>query len=388
MADKNRNGIDDALERKLPGYATGTPAFAATAPRAPGVAPYADPFGLSARPAQPAPPRGVGGQRALSPTLLSLITPQADQTPNNVSRPGVQGGTARPVNPSLMPQTDPFGADAFSKYLAQAAQILGGGGSISYDPQRETARANAADADARLAAMYRELGDSVVADGTMVQEGYDQAIQNSQNSTVAAQEQVQAAAAAAMNQQAEVLGNLGVGDAQGGIIAQGQDLASQAVDQVSDAATRGDAAGQLLAAQQGSAAEYNGGIATAVGLEGVDRQAQNQAALASLLAQIDMEEQTQNAALQQGYQQQQLSLADVLRGYDYSQYQNQNQMQQQAAEQANALQIAQLENQPAPNPVESVAAFIQQLDSAGYIDWANMDASQQAALLNAFAKFQ
>lgn len=199
-----------------------------------------------------------------------------------------------PVGPAQM---------SFLDALQQAMSMTGGldGGPsiphISFDPQRETLRNNAGEADARLGAMYRQLQDSIAADSPKIQQAYQTAIDNTNAGAQQAQQAVQGASDAASARNSSVLANLGIGDAAQQIIAQGRDANTATAGTMQDIAAAGAADASNLTQNQTSSVQQNRSIGSAAGLEGNLQRAQNQAKLQALLAQIDMQEQEKNAAI-------------------------------------------------------------------------------------------
>lgn len=244
------------------------------------------------------------------------------------------------------------GTPTFADYLALAQQFMGPASqipSVNYDPQRATLRGNAAENDARLEAMYRQLRGSIDADAPVIQKAYDDALASTKGNSVAAQQQTQAATDAAYARNNEVLANLGIEQAQGNIIQNGTDLASQTARQVADQATRGQAAADRLTSDQATALTHNTNIGNAAGLEGNLQRAANQAKLQALLADIDMQEQEQNAQIsaqnasnsRSGFSDQ-LGLAQWLLGTDTDERRYQDELQMQAAEAAGGQSLPDL----------------------------------------------
>lgn len=243
---------------------------------------------------------------------------------------------------------------SYAEALAQALGMVGGqqGGGIpfvNYDPERNAARQNASEADTRLAAMYRQLKGSIDADAPVIQASYQQAVDATNQNAGAAQQNIQNANATADARNSEVLANLGIQDAQAQIIGQGRDANTATAAQVADMAAAQQAATTNLTQNQAASVQQNRSIGSAAGLEGNLQRAQNQARLQALLAQIDSEEQNQNASI--GAQNQSrgdgafstaMQLAGQLYGSNREDIDRQNQLQMQAIEmqQPNRLQSA------------------------------------------------
>lgn len=279
------------------------------------------------------------------------------------------------------PQADMTLAD----YLKMATSLIGQGGSggvpmANYDPQRNTLRANAAENDARLEAMYRQLRGSIDADAPVIQQGYQQAIDSTAQNSATAQQQTQAATDSSNARNNEVLANLGIQQAQGNIIQNGTDLNSQTARQIGDQATRGQAAGDRLVSNQATALTHNTNIGNAAGLEGNLQRASNNAKLNALLAEIGMQEEQvnadrtmQNASMNRNGLGQQLELAQWMMGNakDDSRYQDKVQM--------DVAEIAS-KQQPAYDP----NYIWQWMKENGLSIPEGTDPRDQAALLNAY----
>lgn len=242
-------------------------------------------------------------------------------------------------------------------YLAMANQLIGGGGGVNYDPQRQAARDRATEADARLEAMYRQLRGSIDADAPVLQQAYQTAIDSGRQNTAQAQAQAQAATDSANARNSEVLANLGIQEAAGNAIQNGTDLNSQTAQQIGDLAARGQASGDRLVSNQATALQHNTNIGNAAGLEGNLQRASNQARLQALLAEIDMQEQQENAGAQQNAFSQKLGLANQLLDFDRYNQERQDNLQMSAAELA-----AKQQSQYDPN------AFWQYIQGLGGID--------------------
>lgn len=323
--------------------------------------------------------------------LQGLQNPQsADFGPIQYS-PGMPYQTAPGFDPNTAnpPQETPL--PSFQDALAQAKSLLSGSGwnpgyidvnSISYDPLRNAAKGRAAESDAKVAAMYKQLQGSVrgqdakdiaantAATGKDVKATNDSAVQ-----------QIQQAAAAAQAHNDAVMKNLGLGDAQVRQIQQGSDAASATAQNVADAVARGQAATNAVSQKGQASKDYNTQMAGAYGLQGGETQDALKQQLAQILSQYDMQEQQarnaatdKNSALRQNEQSTQFNLANQILGNQWNtikyndsiaqaQYAAQQQAQQQALQQqAAAQQQAQAQDywkqMVAANPNANVSPFL------------------------------
>lgn len=392
MADRNNNGIPDDKERKGRGN-SGRKATSFGGPLKPSLQNSADPLtGLSnwakGR-------RGYSGRgETYRPSerysgLFGNIANTANDITRNLGnfwgseilgerspRGGGRGDAMVGSNPvdrigaparrkgGVFPKTGGLGGMmpeeqqmSLADYLAMATQLIGGAPGVNYDPQRQELRNRASENDSRLEAMYRQLRGSIDADAPKLREAYQTAIDSGRQNTTDAQAQTQAATDAANARNNEVLTNLGIQEAQAGIIQNGTDLNSQTARQIGDLAARGQASGDRLVSNQATAVQHNTNIGNAAGLEGNLQRASNQARLQALLAEIDMKEQQDNASYQQNAFSQQLGLAQQLLDLDRYNQERQDNLQMSAAELA-----AKQQNQYDPN------AFWQYIQGLGGID--------------------
>jgi hypothetical protein len=193
--------------------------------------------------------------------------------------------------------------------------------------------------------MYRQLRGSIDADAPVLQQAYGDAKTATAQNTATALEQTQAASDSATSRNDQVLKNLGIEQAAGNQIINGTDLATQTAGAVATQATKGQAAADRLVSNEATALQHNTNIGNAAGLEGNLQRAGNQSKLQALLAELDMQEQQQNASAGQNSFSQQLSLAQSLLGFDRDKQDRQDQLQMTAAEQANSRYAAELKAQ-------------------------------------------
>lgn len=352
MVDRNRNGIPDEDEKP------GRREYAKPKPISPigGRRPQVEQNPVVSKNENP-----FGGLVSLGRTLggaLGLGRPS--QSPaERVAPKGAMWKLGRGPRAALPPVEDT--QKTFADYLNEAMSLLGGegqggGAGVSYDPQRQTLRSNASEADARLEAMYRQLRGSIDADAPVLQQAYGEAIDSTADVAQRAQDQIQGASDAASARNSQVLANLGIEQAQGNIIQEGRDLETQTAGAIADSAGLGQAAGNRLVSNQATALQHNTNIGNAAGLEGNLQRAANQAKLQSLLAEIDMREQQDNAALaaQSGggnRLSQAFDFASEMAGFDRYNQEREDELQMSAQE------LAAKQKAPLPNFDQMIQAL-------------------------------
>lgn len=205
---------------------------------------------------------------------------------------------------------------SLAEALAQALELLPGGGGVNYDPQRQALRERAGDADSRLEAMYRQLQGSYAADAPVIDAAYDTAQSGVNTATDQGVTNINNAYDKARADQTAQLTALGIGDAAATIAGAGQDAGAQQAAAVGNLEqNRGANVNQLETDQRASGA-YNTRIGQAAGLEGNLSRATNQSRLQQLLAEIDAQEQQENASLTSNNRSAAMSLAGQLVNQD------------------------------------------------------------------------
>ena len=291
---------------------------------------------------------GVSPERARQgqPGGLERGVRNARRGPGGIVQ-GLSGGRP-PMGDTQLP--------SFMSFLQQAMGMSGGPERISYDPQRADARRRGAEYDARIAAMYNQLANSMRDDGAGIQKNFQGAIDDTAARSAETQQAIQGASDSADARNMEVLRNLGIEDAQAGIIQGGRDLNTQAAGNVAEAAARGQIAGDALTQNQQAAGAHNANLVGAAGLEGNLQRARVQSELSSLLAQYDMQEQEANRQAQQQSLSQSMGLANALYEDAWRQQGYNDDMTRWLYEQQQAA------NQPAPvDPGQMGLNFIAQL---------------------------
>ena len=295
---------------------------------------------------------------------------------------GIAPGNRQPTEQPAVPDEGST-AKTLADYLQEAMSLIGGsGGGVNYDPQRATARQNAAEADARLEAMYRQLRGSIDADAPVLQQAYQTAIDATAQNAATAQAQTQAASDNAQARNDQVLANLGIQQAAGNQIQEGRDLGTQTAGNIAAQASRGQAAGDRLVSNQATALQHNTNIGNAAGLEGNLQRAANQAKLNALLAEIDQKEQQDNAALSENSFSKQLSLANSLLDFDRYNQEQQASQEQALAKLMNDRDIAAMKAQSNQAPDLRAMLKMMGVDET----WLTKDPKAAASLIGALTK--
>ncbi|HEY3491699.1 MAG TPA: hypothetical protein VGK43_02030 [Solirubrobacterales bacterium] len=259
---------------------------------------------------------------------------------------------------------------SIAEALARAMQMIGGGGGVNYDPQRQALRERAGEADSRLEAMYRQLQGSYAADAPVIDEFYTDATEGVNTATNQGVSNINAAYDKARADQTAQLAALGIGDAAAVIQNAGQDAGADQAAAVSNLEQNRGANVNQLASDRSAAGAYNKRIGQAAGLEGNLQRATNQSRLSQLLAEIDAQEQQENAALSQSRQSAAMGLASQLVDNDwrertYRDSRSDAEFERQAAAAEMALQAQKLQGETAarfdPNFVnQQVMSYFEQ----------------------------
>lgn len=372
MADKNRNGIDDKYENsryKNPDIvkSSKSPFFGPLQDMARQGYNFLD--DISFLPSL-AVPKNANPEFRAGDYLFGV--PKSRMAPK--AAPWLREKAGPPLPPLVDKEPPPVGNTQLPSFMSFLQDAMGQSGvdSVSFDPQRNNARQRGTEYDARLAAMYEQLQNSMRNDGAATQQNYQGAIDDTAQRAAAVQQQIQAASNAADDRNAQVLANLGIEEAQGNIVQGGRDLNTQTADAVADAAARGQISGDALQQNQQSAGAQNAGLVGAAGLEGNLQRARVQSELASLLAQYDMQEQEANRQAQQQSFTQAMGLANAQYEDAWRQRGYEDDMSKWLFEQQQAA------TQPSrPDPMQMSMNFIGQLQQ----QYPDLDMEQLVKLL-------
>lgn len=231
-----------------------------------------------------------------------------------------------------------FDLMSFADALAQAQGLLSGmgvGSSVSYDPLRNQARSQWADADARTLAMAQELQKTIGAQGAALGQTYDTSLADTNKATQFANNQnLQSAEGmkSMLSQQAQALG---IEEAVANSVNGGNYAARDTTDRAADTAARGQITSNQLIGNKASALDFNSDLVGAAGLSGQQARLARQNELSRLLAGYDVQEQEANAASQNDFLSQALGLAGQLQGTNRDDYKQWNDNQRFAMSEAN-----------------------------------------------------
>jgi len=232
---------------------------------------------------------------------------------------------AAPVMPDYSYDAPQFEGGDLTSFLTKAQQMIGDGGlgeALSVIQGREAdAQKRAAQADSRLAAMYDQLRNSILGDSEQIDAAYGDTKESIKASGDAQQEAIKSAYQTTQNTTADVLKRLGIGDAAGIMVDEGNTAARYMEGAANTAATRTAANQDYASSVEQAAKNFNTQNAAAAGLEGTERRADIQTQLGSLLAQLQDEQAATRNEFGQRNQQAALALAQQL--YDNSWNQSQ-----------------------------------------------------------------
>jgi hypothetical protein len=204
------------------------------------------------------------------------------------------------------PDTSPL---TFADYLRMANEMGLGGGGTDFGALEAQLRQNAANADAKLTAMYNQLRGSIDADASTIGQTYDTGAQGLQQSAEQAQATINNAYQAARDAQTQQFQQLGIGDAAGVLAAQGGNAAADQANAIGNIAQNSGANQQQLDQNRTSALTYNTNIGNAAGLEGAIQRAAVQQELANRLAELQTQQSQEGSQRQQSLFQAALGMA-------------------------------------------------------------------------------
>lgn len=224
------------------------------------------------------------------------------------------GATASPVKRAVAPrrqeQQSEQGAQlTFADYLRMANEMGLGGGNTDYSALMNQLRANAMNADAKLAAMYNQLQGSIDADASVIGQTYDAGAAGLTQNADQAQATINNAYQAARDAQTQQFQQLGIGDAAGVLAAQGGNAAADQANAIGNVAQNSGANQQQLGQNRVAALNYNIGIGNAAGLEGAVQRAAVQQELANRLAELQTQQSQEGSQRSQSLFQAALGMA-------------------------------------------------------------------------------
>lgn len=204
------------------------------------------------------------------------------------------GANTAPVKRAVAPRAKPQAQDraplTFADYLQMANEMGLGGSGTDYAALMNQLRANAANADAKLAAMYGQLQNSIDADAAGIAQNFDTNGQNLNQNAASALDTINNAYQAARDAQTQQFQQLGIQDAAGVLAAQGGAAAGDQANAVGNVAQNSGANAQQNAQNRTAALNYNTGISNAAGLEGAVQRAAVQQELANRLAELQTQQ--------------------------------------------------------------------------------------------------
>lgn len=318
----------------------------------------------------------------------------------NTSRAGA--GPRPSHRPAQQPQPMPMDMGpegnglSFADYLRQAEEMLGGMGSVNYDPERNALRTNNSNASNIMQQIYADLQQQFANSAPQIQQRYAQTGEGIDQNTAQAANAVNSSNTDIREEQTRQLGALGIEDAIANVAPQ------QAADQanaISGIQQQGQIAGNANDAFGATAGTYNSENQATAGMEGASKQALLQAQLLAGLAGIDSRETDANAQLANQRQGSAMSIAQMLMQNDPEGAQAVSAQAQSAAEAAqqqfeNEARMFEL-NGKYGQPQQAAAGAggmgnIQQvlalLQSQG-VDMANADPKVVSQLLGAYSKY-
>ncbi len=207
---------------------------------------------------------------------------------------------------------------SFADYLKIARGMMdeSSGSGTDYGALEGQLRNNASQGDAKLEAMFRQLGAAVAADAPVIQRGYTDAGATMQKSAEAAQASSNAGYDSARAGQSEQLKALGIEQAAGTIASKGTG-AAQEQGRTNENIQEGLASGQALNTQKmTSSLDFNRGVGNAAQLEGATQRATLQQQLAQKLAELRVAQSEESSQRSMRNEDQAWSRAGMLADWD------------------------------------------------------------------------
>lgn len=225
---------------------------------------------------------------------------------------GMPAGVGKAIGKSRIPKGQQQEAPpqlTFADYLRMANEMGLGGGGTDFGALEAQLRQNAANADAKLAAMYNQLRGSIDADAAVIGQTYDAGAAGLTQNADQALGTINNAYQAARDAQTQQFQQLGIGDAAGVLAAQGGNAAADQANAIGNVAQNSGANQQQLGQNRVAALNYNTGIGNAAGLEGAVQRAAVQQELANRLAELQTQQSQEGSQRQQNLFQAALGMA-------------------------------------------------------------------------------
>lgn len=290
MADRNRNGIDDDLEKRpvstAPQQASGLAGLGQGILQGPvrGLVNFGGDIGrfLTSKP-----PTAPGG--GLGDIVFGM------PTRNTVSNPGARArlGGGAGVRAPQAAEPEPMQQPSLLDFLAQAEGLVdqlgiggGGGGGVDYGGAMDQARSTHGENRAYLQAIYNQLRGGMTEDRGKITENTQGSIDRSQQIAQEAQQATQQAYDSAADAQAQEANALGMSAAQASINTERPGLRAQAADAISDSNARAQNAQTLYNTQGDNALRHNQNVQDASRFSEVRAQSALDASLAERLSEL------------------------------------------------------------------------------------------------------
>lgn len=269
-------------------------------------------------------PGGMNGDSFRSrPTPKPLNADQATrkQDPRGVKdrqEPLMQRNINRLMEGPPVAEAEEEAEMSFADYLRIARGMMDESSSpgTDYSALEGQLRNNASQGDARLEAMFRQLGGSIAADAPVIQQAYTDAGASMKTSADEAAASSNAGYDSARAGQSEQLRALGIEQAAGTIASKGTG-STQEQGRTNENIQEGLAAGQTLNTQKmTSSLDFNRGVGNAAQLAGATQRAGLQQQLAQKLAELQVAQSEENSSRSMRNDDQAWSRAGMLADWD------------------------------------------------------------------------